>query len=301
MKNKKISPQAVLALKEALIYIYWKKSDLKDFIKLTLTNSSIVATINWDNTKREAVYELVERMINRLDIYQDDLLSLLISVTDFNDFSHLDFWDEDGTKKDKAKKSVESLRIHTKGYIQISKEKEEAIKRRNISEQKILDRKTLEKDIENLKKAFFIIASNNNSQQRGLDLEKFLIDLFNLFELNPKGSIKNFGEQIDGAFTFDGTDYLLEAKWKKQVNRVDLASFQYKIESKLKQALGLLITIDGVTKEAISPEFKSIIIMDGQDLMAVLDGRVTLPDLLYKKRRVAVERGSIFVPYFELS
>lgn len=240
-------------------------------------------------------------MINRLDIYQDDLLSLLISVTDFNDFSHLDFWDEDGTKKDKAKKSVESLRIHTKGYIQLSKEKEEAIKRRYISEQKILDKKTLEEDIEKLKSIFFIMASNKNLQERGFALEKFLIELFSLFELNPKGSIKNFGEQIDGAFTFDGTDYLLEAKWKKQVRREDLASFQYKIESKLKHALGLLITIDGVTKEAISPEFKSIIIMDGQDLMAILDSRVTLPDLLYKKRRVAVERGSIFVPYCELS
>ncbi len=300
MKNKTISPQAVLALKEALIHIYWKKSDLKDFLKLTLTNSSIVSTINWDNTKREAVYELVERMINRLDIYNDDLMSLLIGVTDFTDFSHLDYWDDDGTKKEKAKKSVNSLRVHTKGYIQILKEKEETIKRRKISEQKILDRKTLEKDIEDLKNAFFIIASNNNLQERGFAFEKFLIDLFNLFELNPKGSIKNFGEQIDGAFTFDGIDYLLEAKWKEQVNRVDLTSFQCKIESKLKHALGLLITINGVTKEAISPDFKSIIIMDGQDLMAILESRVTLPDLLYKKRRIAVERGSIFVPFCEL-
>ena len=34
MRNKKISPQAVLALKEALSVITWKKDDLKDFLKL---------------------------------------------------------------------------------------------------------------------------------------------------------------------------------------------------------------------------------------------------------------------------
>ena len=58
--------------------------------------------------------------------------------------------------------------------------------------------------------------------------------------------------------------------------------------------MGLLITVDGLTPEAISPEFKSIIIMDGLDLIAILDGRISLPDLLYKKRRKANETGNIF-------
>ena len=33
MTNKKISPQAVLALKEALSVITWKKDDLRDFFE----------------------------------------------------------------------------------------------------------------------------------------------------------------------------------------------------------------------------------------------------------------------------
>ena len=36
MKDKKLSPQAILALKEALSVIFWKREDLQDFIKLSI-------------------------------------------------------------------------------------------------------------------------------------------------------------------------------------------------------------------------------------------------------------------------
>jgi len=300
LNNKKISPQAILALKEALSVIFWKKDDLKDFIKLSLHNSAIVGTINWNGTKRESVKELIERMTNRADIYKNDLMNLLLAVTDLTDFPQLEFWDEDGSKKQKAKDAVERLRKQTKGYIQITKEQEEARKRKQVAEKKIAKNKSLETELLELKGKFNKIASNTNFQQRGFDFEKFLNEMFLLYELDPKGSFKNFGEQIDGAFTFDGTDYLLEAKWKQQVNRGELASFTFKVESKLKIAMGLFITIEGLTSEAISPDFKSIIIMDGIDIIAILDGRVTLPDLLYKKRRTANESGKIYVPFDKL-
>jgi hypothetical protein len=53
-------------------------------------------------------------------------------------------------------------------------------------------------------------------QARGYKLEKILRQLFELFDLDPKASFKIVGEQIDGAFTFDKTDYLLEAKWQQE-------------------------------------------------------------------------------------
>lgn len=298
--TKKISPQSILALKEALAVITWKKDDLRDFLKYSMDNSAILGTINWNGTKRESVKELVERMTSRPALYKADLMNLLLVVTDLTDFPQLDFWDDDGTKKIKAKKAVENLRKHTKGYIQITKEQEEAKKRREKTESKIAKNKSLEIELSELKSLFNTLATNYNFQQRGFQFEKFLNDLFQLYELDPKSSFKNHGEQIDGAFTFEGTDYLLEAKWKQQVNRADLASFTFKIDSKLKIAMGLLITVDGLTPEAISPEFKSIIVMDGIDLISILDGRVSLPDLLYKKRRKANETGKIYIPFPEL-
>ena len=239
--KKKISAQGILALKEALSVIYWRKENLRDFIKLTLNNSAIVGTIDWTGTKRESVKELVERMTNRTDLYHADLMNLLFAVTDFNDYSHLDFWDDDGSKKKKAKSAVENLRKHTKGYIQITQEQEESRKRKLEVEKRIAKTKSLDEELNVLKKRFTTISMIKDKQKRGFELEPFLNDLFHLYELDPKGSFKNYGEQIDGAFTFDNTDYLLEAKWKQQVDRGDLASFTYKVESKLKIAMGLMV------------------------------------------------------------
>ena len=299
-KDKKISPQAILALKEALSVIFWKREDLQDFIKLSIENNIIIGTINWGGTKREAVKELIERMTNRPDIYKTDLMHLLLAVTDFNDFSNLKYWDEDGSKTKKAKEAVNNLRTYTKGYIQITQEQEESQKRKAEAEKKIIKNKTLNDELSALKERFNLMTTANDLQKRGFELEKFLYDLLLLYELEPKGSFKNYGEQIDGAFTFQGTDYLLEAKWKKQVDRGELATFCYKVETKFKTAVGLLVTIDGVTSEAISPDFKSIIIMDAFDIIAILDERISLTDLLFKKRRKAIETGKIYLNYTQL-
>lgn len=299
-KDKKISPQAILALKEALSVIFWKREDLQDFIKLSIENNAIVGTINWGGTKREAVKELIERMTNRPDIYRTDLMHLLIAVTDFNDFSNLKYWDEDGSKTKKAKEAVNNLRTYTKGYIQITQEQEESQKRKIEAEKKIIKNKTLNDELALLKERFNLMTTAKDLQKRGFELEKFLYDLLLLYELEPKGSFKNYGEQIDGAFTFQGTDYLLEAKWKKQVDRGELATFCYKVETKFKTAVGLFVTIDGVSSEAITPDFKSIIIMDAFDIIAVLDGRISLTDLLFKKRRKAIETGKIYLNYTQL-
>ena len=298
--DKKISPQAIISLKEALAVIFWKKEDLLDFLKLSITNNAILSTVTWSGTKREGIKELIERMTSRPDLYKDDLMSLFINVTDFEDFSNLKYWDEDGLKTKKAKEAVTKLRTHTKGYIQISKEQEEAQKRKAETEKKIKQNKSLDEELNILKNRFNTLASTKDLQKRGFDLEKFLYDLFLLYELEPKGSFKNYGEQIDGAFTFQGNDYLLEAKWKKQVDRSELASFCYKVETKFKTAVGLLVTIDGVTSEAISPDFKSIIIMDGFDLTTILEGRISLTDLLFKKRRKAIETGKIYLNIHQL-
>ncbi|MDD2797574.1 MAG: hypothetical protein PHV20_03180 [Bacteroidales bacterium] len=298
--EKKLSPQAIMSLKEALSVIFWKREDLQDFIKLSIDNKAIVGTINWSGTKRESVKELIERMVNRQDIYKNDLMNLFLAVSDFEDFTNLKYFDEDGSKTRKAKEAVANLRKQTIGYIQITKEQEEAKKRRIEAESRIIKNKSLFDELSILKNRFNAMVINTDYQRRGFDLEKFLYDLFLLYELEPKGSFKNYGEQIDGAFTFQGTDYLLEAKWKQQVNRSELASFCYKVETKFKTAVGLMVTIDGVTSEAISPDFKSIIIMDGTDIVSILDGRISLPDLLFKKRRKAIETGKIYLNFNEL-
>lgn len=46
--------------------------------------------------------------------------------------------------------------------------------------------------------------------------------------------------------------------------------------------------------ETQNPTTKSMILMDGLDLMQILDGRITLNDIIYIKRRHASQTGEIY-------
>src|SRR5690554_447247 len=235
-KEKNISTTTLLALKDALTHIFWTKKDLRQFIELTVENSLIVSTIDWaENTKFESVSQLIDRMAKRQDIYQTDLLRLIQESGNMNDFNHLKIWDDAETKIKKAKTAVEKLRTQSKGYFDTIEELRKAEQARATNQAKIMDSITYQQRLDELKAKFFEIAINDKHQQRGYQLEKFLNELFLFFDLDPKNSFKITGEQIDGSFTFDNTDYLLEAKWqKKQIDAQDLYGFGGKIQGKLK-------------------------------------------------------------------
>lgn len=296
---KKVSPQAVIALKDALTNIYWRKQDLRQFISLTIKNNLIVSTIDWENNlKYESVSELIDRMLQKPELFFEDLLLLLHEVSNFNDFSHLKKWDDAEKKIQKAKDSVIKLRQQTRGYFDTINELKDAEKRRKNNNERIKSSIAFSEKLEEMKAYFFSISSNDNHQQRGFDLERLLNELFILFDLDPKSSFKIVGEQIDGAFTYDNQDYLLEAKWqKKQMSPSDLYEFGGKISGKLKNTLGLYISLEGYSKDCLKVEnivLKSMILMDGFDLMTVLDGRIRLNDMIYIKRRHASQTGEIF-------
>jgi restriction endonuclease Mrr len=237
-------------------------------------------------------------MAARPDLYKNDLLRLFQETSNFNDFSHLKYWDTRGDLTKRAKESVTKLRAQTKGYFDAIEELFEAANRRIENLEKVKQTISFSEKLETLKKQFFEIASIDNAQQRGFKLEKLLNELFHLFDLQPKASFKITGEQIDGSFTFDNDDYILEAKWQKaQVNAGDLYKFGGIISGKLKNTLGLFISLDGYSPDCTetgSSVVKSMILMDGQDLMLVLDGRIRLNEMIFIKRRHASDTGEIY-------
>lgn len=298
--NKTISVNSILALKDALVAIYFRKKDLRQFIELTIENSAIVSTIDWtDNVKYESVSQLIDRMVKRQDFYQTDLLKLVQEVGNMNDFSHLEYWEKEnkGLIK-KAEVAVNKLRQQAKGHFEIIEELKKAEERRDINKVKLKDSIAYQQKLDELKMEFYQIASNTNSQQKGFQFEKFLNKLFTFFDLDPKSAFKVIGEQIDGAFTFDNTDYLLEAKWQeKSIIAADLYTFGGKIQGKLKNTLGLFISLGPYSSECTetgSPVLKSMILMDGMDLMQILEGRIRLNDMILIKRRHASQTGDIY-------
>lgn len=127
---------------------------------------------------------------------------------------------------------------------------------------------------------------------------------FELCDLDPRASFKIVGEQIDGAFTFEGTDYLFEAKWQQEfVSAADLDVLAGKLSRKLDNTLGLFLSANGFSEDGVkahSSGRRLMILMDGSDLMAVLEGRIDLVRLLLRKRREGSQTGNIYLRIHEI-
>ena len=235
-------------------------------------------------------------MSKRQDTYQDDILSLINAILQMKDFSHLRQWDNGEELIKKARESVG--RLKRVGQYHLSEFSDQVIvqQKRKDNQERLLKTQDYQNKLDEFNRRFFEIVKEE-PQQRGYSLERFLTDLFLFFDLAPRGAFKIQGEQIDGAFTHEGTDYLLEAKWRNDYTRnSDLFAFAGKIDGKLKNTLGVFISISGFSPEALESKAhasKSMILIDGQDLMMVLEKRISLPDMIRLKRRHAAETGEI--------
>lgn len=302
--QKKISVSAVQALKEALTLVYWYKSELRSFLSQSLSDAGILSRLNWNDYKRNIVATLIDHLATNEEVYQRDLIRLMSEVCQVSDFSHLRKL-EDGEKKSAAAEAaVNALREQWKGQRDIEEEQKQSETRRKQAHERLMQVNAVQQELENLKNEFFNLVGSSNPQQRGFSLEKVLKGLFELFELDPKASFRITGEQIDGAFSFEGTDYLLEAKWQQDpVAAKDLDGMAGKLSRKLENTLGLFLSVNGFSEDAVkahSSGRRLVVLMDGSDLMAVLEGRIDLGQLLLRKRRKAAETGNIYLRIHEI-
>lgn len=134
------------------------------------------------------------------------------------------------------------------------------------------------------------LAKPIDHQKRGYLLEELLNQLFIIYEIPVRKSFKRNegGEQIDGAFLFQGWHYIVECKWTTQLSNIrELDSLLGKVNRSGRQAMGLFISIDGWSMNVPNllkqnPD-KCIILMDGYDLRCVLSRGIELDELLQGK------------------
>lgn len=124
-------------------------------------------------------------------------------------------------------------------------------------------------DLESLKSKFIGLQTETDIHPRGYAFESLLADIFLLYDLEPRLAYTTPGEQIDGSFTFDTDDYIVEARWRSAPSgRGDADIFASKVRRKGKNAVGLFTSVNGFTepfKEAYK-ESTPFVAMDGADL-----------------------------------
>ena len=155
--------------------------------------------------------------------------------------------------------------------------------------------------MDDLRQRFYGLTWDRDRQKAGRELQTILYEIFVLEGLGAGAPFRVIGEEIDGSFVLDNEIYLIEAKWEKDPsNEADLLVFQGKIDGKSSITRGLFLSIFGVSEQALaairigkSPRF---VIADASDLIAVLEGRIQMADLIRRKVRMLAERGVIYAP-----
>lgn len=302
MSPKKINPAALVALKAALTHVYWRKADLRGFLEACLGGSDLTSRLDWQLRKRDVVSNLVD-YLSRQTSEQERLLTLMLETADMSDFSHLEREEDSAIKIADAERSVTALRKLVEGFSEVRAEQERTAERQRIAEAVAARTRATDVEVDRLLHDFMELT-REPPQQRGYSLERLLRDLFGVFDLDPKASFKIVGEQIDGHFSFDGIEFLLEAKWQdKLVTLDDLDGFAGKIGRKLDNTLGLFWSYSGFAPSAVtqhSTHRPLMILAVGADLVAVLERRIALDDLLRRKKQHASRTGEILLTAAEI-
>jgi Restriction endonuclease len=304
-QTRKLGEPAWDALTEALATYYWYKSDLKAFLYRQLReHHEILARLDFDLSKRQIAGSLVGLLAGEEARYQVVAIDLLVALHKFDPtFPRLAALDDGAAKVRQAKAAHAAVVQVTDQYSELAEQRERL--QAELGERKATDatRRSHDAKLGELRDAFLAMRTMTDRHERGHRLEQFLNSLFALHDLEPRAAYSLEHEQIDGAFTFDTDDYLLEARWwSTAMQPADVHPFKAKVESKAKHTFGLFISVNGFTAGAIElySRATSIIFMDGGDLVPVLEDRVNLTEVLLRKRRHAAETGNPMLPVAQM-
>ncbi len=288
-------------IKEAIVSVCGKVFWLKDPFKAFLLSCGVPAEI-YERYSDESKYKIARHMLAELESQGDEGYHIQRRIV--TELCKLkDVPDETVPNRNAALDSLrwlKQLALSQKLIAIKTKEKEDVhaqeVKRRQAA---IVARA---QKMEELRGTFSaMVTSKHDPQSRGYGLEDLLAELFGVHEITYRPPYRTETEQIDGHFSFKGFDYLVEARWRASPPiEADLAAFKAKVDKKITSTRGLFISIIGFRTEVVL-EFtrgitSNIILMDGVDLMLILEGRISLIDALDLKTQKAAQEGIIYFP-----
>lgn len=196
-------------------------------------------------------------------------------------------------------------RLAQAAQVLVNPEEAERGKRRADAAEQAAARSARRKELSHLYERFIDLQREDDRQARGYALERLLGDLFRLHELEYTGSYKTDTDQIDGSVTFGSFTYLLEARWRQLLaSDTDLGSLLHKVRRRLDATRGIYVSMAGFRDEAVTlfrlAQENPLILVDGQDLACILEGRIDLTDALQAKVHAAAVRGEPYLRLVEL-
>lgn len=296
---RRLSEPAWEALAEALSTYHWFKADFETLVRAHFAEApDALAAVNFGETKRVATGQLIRVLRLNERKYQAAVIDALVALSKVDpEFPRLARLEDGADRVAEAKAAYDSVRSVVDEHSELAAQRESA--RRAAEEARAGEeaRRLHNNRLDELRSQFLEMhASSGDPQARGYAFEGFLNAFFELWDLYPRAAYSLEHEQIDGAFTFRTDDYILEARWQADpLQPKDLNDFRAKVDGKARNTLGLCISISSFTDGAIVQHSRSqtpLVLMDGTDLMPILEGHIELTEVLERKRRHAAETGN---------
>jgi hypothetical protein len=138
--------------------------------------------------------------------------------------------------------------------------------------------------------AFDQLAAGDDFQMRGYGLQDLLNGVLDAYDIPVERSFTRNagGEQIDGGFVLGSWRFIVECRWRKQLDSIrDIDGLAGQVDRSGKASFGLYLSINGWSKH-VEPLFKqasnkSVLLMDGYDLSSVLAEEIDLRAFLEAK------------------
>ncbi len=295
MKQKKIE----FAIKEQMVKLagtcFWFWGEFHSFLgSCGVQRNLMLRYPKGQNTKYDAMRNILNDLENKNE-YEiiNNIVSGFYRLTTPIDKENLDV--------SKAKKLLREFKESIgNDPIERAVKEQERLKRQNKARKQTEKSKVQIEKLEKIRNDFLVLFTNSDKtpQKRGFDLEKIFFEILELEEFEYVKPYRHPGEQIDGQFNYAKFDYLVEIKWiKDEVKQKELSIFDGKIRGKAQSTRGLFLAVNYFDKNAVikyTGDSPRIILMDGQEFMNILEGRITLFDCLKFKIDALVRLGDIY-------
>lgn len=285
------------AMRDCILALIWPKKELVSFFRECAVPVDVLRIVSAWEERGLSRAQIVDEVFGQLSSRSDGGTFLFSAVLDqLVNWNYFDgYWFQQGRLDPReARNRVQKLKIargrsdeRVKQSIERAKRQEEesVIRRQNLDELRTL--------------MFELAAGSLPAQKRGFEFERVLRELIKVAGIQVTSSFRITGTQIDGSLKYDGENYNLEAKWTDSpVDDNALTSFTAKLGVSM-YSRGFFVSVNGYTKGALDIlrrlQTKNLVLIDGEDLILVLNEFITFQDMIDRKVRAAQTRGEIYV------
>lgn len=285
-------------MKDCILSLFWPRKDIIGFFEKHGCTKAEIASVQIEGENALKRHEVIDTLFAALAARSDSGLGpFRAMLQSLLNWSHFDTYYFDKLRKLDRATATRNLE-HLRQLQEIRDAKIKADRERRAAQE--AERQQPTTTLEQLRTEYLdLLASKTSRQQRGYALERILTELSRLSRLETTEAFRANGEQIDGAVKFDGEHYLIEAKWQERTaSNEPVYQFAGKVSGKL-YGRGLFISVNGFSPEVIrslvmGKEIQTLFI-DGEDLILVLEGHLTLRDMIDRKVKAAQTKGLIYV------